>query len=551
MHYTLVQTHQARQGAPPAITREVASPTSIVAPRQAVHVVSSDDELIDLTGTEHDADAEMSCMTNEAVHCPVCHRTLSALDISQQLAHVNECLDRMGPSHDQSISIAPSLKRCSSLPRAGDGGGCMTATHELDLEICTEIDDESRYTTHVPDLGMEERVMLDDESTFSSPRSTSVHVPLLPPRDEPVEMGLPRDEFEQVAPVQVQGAAEDTKLAQLAASAATGGQFEARAVRRTATGFTSVALTAEEIGRTTACTVYTDVLPRELADAILKRFVEESKKIRQGKGQYIYDKRIAHERLSTGFTVPETLSPKMNGSKRDKQWELDGFMDELRYARSAIASVVKRERAKRPKPPAIAVSCWMPNYCAVNIYRTGEDYTGVHSDPLTSLGPQCIIGSLSLGAARTFRLKPADTTDKSVGETTSYSLRLPHNSLLVMWEGCQENFRHEVPKEIVFPLHEMYGPIRVNLTFRQRRFEWSKRAPLCACGSKAKLKPVLKPGENYGRYCWLCPSHRGPSCGFFEWNENVLVKTGNRAVDDEAAARHEHFQLMKRRTGRR
>jgi hypothetical protein len=56
------------------------------------------------------------------------------------------------------------------------------------------------------------------------------------------------------------------------------------------------------------------------------------------------------------------------------------------------------ERAPpQPYPPRLAVSSWEPNYCVANLYRTGEDFTGIHSDPLTQLGPQCIIGSLSLG----------------------------------------------------------------------------------------------------------------------------------------------------------
>jgi hypothetical protein len=36
---------------------------------------------------------------------------------------------------------------------------------------------------------------------------------------------------------------------------------------------------------------------------------------------------------------------------------------------------------------------------------SGADYTGAHSDPLTELGPCCIIASLSLGAARLFKVK--------------------------------------------------------------------------------------------------------------------------------------------------
>ena len=63
------------------------------------------------------------------------------------------------------------------------------------------------------------------------------------------------------------------------------------------------------------------------------------------------------------------------------------------------------------------------------------------------------IASLSLGATRKFQIRK-----KTGGEITNYWLE--HGSLLVMHPGCQESWKHQVPKT--------NSPVgqRVNLTFR-------------------------------------------------------------------------------------
>jgi alkylated DNA repair dioxygenase AlkB len=91
------------------------------------------------------------------------------------------------------------------------------------------------------------------------------------------------------------------------------------------------------------------------------------------------------------------------------------------------------------------------NAVLCNLYRDGNDSVGLHADAEPEMGP--VIGSLSLGADRLFRLR--DKAGKAI-----FSERLPHGSLLIMAGKVQKNFKHEVPKEpgITEP--------RINLTFR-------------------------------------------------------------------------------------
>lgn len=87
--------------------------------------------------------------------------------------------------------------------------------------------------------------------------------------------------------------------------------------------------------------------------------------------------------------------------------------------------------------------------CLLNLYHTGEEGLGWHSD-----GERTPVASLSLGAARRFVLK-----HKESKETTE--LILSHGDLLVMEGETQDHWQHRVP-----PMKRVRDP-RINLTFRQ------------------------------------------------------------------------------------
>lgn len=89
-----------------------------------------------------------------------------------------------------------------------------------------------------------------------------------------------------------------------------------------------------------------------------------------------------------------------------------------------------------------------------NQYRNGQDSNGYHADDEPELGDAPAIASISLGATRTFRLKP-----KQKG-TTSIPIQLNHGDLLLMEPGCQEDWVHTIPKT------KQDCGVRVNWTFR-------------------------------------------------------------------------------------
>jgi len=180
-----------------------------------------------------------------------------------------------------------------------------------------------------------------------------------------------------------------------------------------------------------------------------------------------------------------------------------------------------------------------------NLYKDEGDFLGAHSDPVESIGPWAVVASFTLGAARQFRMKPVGTIRvraEGGGRVTSYSVRLPHNSLLICWEGFQEFWRHEVPKDAQLARHPISGSTRLNFTFRRSDGQVARRRPLCHCGRKAHLKPVLKEASRHrGRYFWSCANPRVKkgvyqTCDFFRWDDEVVAEALARQAQPAGGA---------------
>ena len=89
-----------------------------------------------------------------------------------------------------------------------------------------------------------------------------------------------------------------------------------------------------------------------------------------------------------------------------------------------------------------------------NLYRNEKDSNGWHADNEKELGRDPIIASISLGETRKFQIK--NNTNKE----SKCNLELTHGSLLLMKEGSQIHYKHQLPKS-TSPKNA-----RINLTFR-------------------------------------------------------------------------------------
>jgi alkylated DNA repair dioxygenase AlkB len=94
------------------------------------------------------------------------------------------------------------------------------------------------------------------------------------------------------------------------------------------------------------------------------------------------------------------------------------------------------------------------NSVLLNFYRSGNDSVSWHSDDEKELGAQPIIGSVSFGGIRKFRLR------NKKNKKLIHNIELENGSLLIMSGLTQKYWEHEIPKT------KKKVAERVNLTFR-------------------------------------------------------------------------------------
>ncbi|QFZ28957.1 putative alpha-ketoglutarate-dependent dioxygenase [Clavispora lusitaniae] len=157
---------------------------------------------------------------------------------------------------------------------------------------------------------------------------------------------------------------------------------------------------------------------------------------------------------------------------------------------------------------------WAAEYCLVNYYEKLSNNLDWHSDRLSHIGPHNYIASVSLGCTRLFRLRSNHKKNAPI-----FEIPLPHNSLLVMRPGCQEEYKHcvnSMSKSVA--LHPEVGSTRFGLTFRHYPPEFIKNSPRCKCGLGMTLRRAFKSVDTRGRYFWSCENkYQNKDCGDFHW----------------------------------
>jgi alkylated DNA repair dioxygenase AlkB len=90
----------------------------------------------------------------------------------------------------------------------------------------------------------------------------------------------------------------------------------------------------------------------------------------------------------------------------------------------------------------------------LNLYRDGKDSMGWHRDNEKELGTNPVIGSVSFGAARTFKLRHYENKKEL------RTIELINGSFLLMAGETQHYWEHQISKT-----SNQVGP-RINITFR-------------------------------------------------------------------------------------
>ncbi|KAF2134404.1 hypothetical protein P153DRAFT_278887 [Dothidotthia symphoricarpi CBS 119687] len=297
----------------------------------------------------------------------------------------------------------------------------------------------------------------------------------------------------------------------------------------------------EDIEAHTPCSIIHNFLPPKQADALLLQLLEDAPtyqklefklfdrvvwsphtfcfyvnslaEAEEQKAEYIYDGRKVED---VRQSLPEMLNacPQVEEAvNREIQRRIQDF-----YPNG------KKLKYQSPHP-------WKANTAFVNCYDGPQENVGYHADQLTYLGPRAVIGSLSLGVAREFRVRrivaEGDEYRKADGSLADaqgqISIHLPHNSLLIMHAEMQEEWKHSIaPAQAIDP-HPLAKSKRLNITYRFYKDNLHpKFTPMCHCKVPTVLRCATRKKESRGRYMWMCHTNYVPGqdgCSFFQWAE--------------------------------
>lgn len=319
----------------------------------------------------------------------------------------------------------------------------------------------------------------------------------------------------------------------------------------------------EDVAAHTPCTIIHNFLPQEEANQLLVELLDESEHFSR------YEFQLFNRTVQSPHTACVYVSTPEEYKQQTSEYTYGGTYrsnvrqatPQLRSTSRKVQRIVNEEIQKRinevyPEGKKLKFQSskeWRPNAAFVNCYNGPMESVGYHSDELTYLGPHPVIGSLSLGVEREFRVRrivPQDDGEEDEEDDESnqdrinspsrptkdqraaaaradaqgqISIHLPHNSLLVMHAEMQEEWKHAItPAQTVSP-HSVAGNRRINITYRWYRDTLHPRyTPRCRCGTHAILRCAQRKQETRGRYMWTCHAGYTPGkegCSFFQWAE--------------------------------
>ncbi|ODQ75888.1 hypothetical protein LIPSTDRAFT_48567 [Lipomyces starkeyi NRRL Y-11557] len=273
--------------------------------------------------------------------------------------------------------------------------------------------------------------------------------------------------------------------------------------------------TPASIASLTPCTFHPFFLPPHLADSLLRQLLDDSIHWRPNQFR-LFNREVASPHTTSFYVNPQHFdefrdSYRYNGAIIK---DVRPFSDIMIHVQKLVEDTVSTELEKRGYRHFQYKGKWVADVAFCNRYNGPGEAVGYHSDRLTYLGPMPVIASLSLGVTREFRLREICTPSQT------YSLHLPHNSLLIMHAPCQEKFKHSVIPTRTVDSHPIAGISRINITYRMYRpcFSTSK-IPVCQCGISMILRCVSKKQDSLGRYFWSCSAsyQQDKGCEEFVW----------------------------------
>lgn len=306
------------------------------------------------------------------------------------------------------------------------------------------------------------------------------------------------------------------------------------------------------------CSFHLNIFPKDLAERLLSFLVKESESWRRRKF-YLFGRQVSSPHTSAMYSKNKELLVSQKATYNGERIsQIRQYTADMERAGEIVQTIVRQEIAKRKDLGLEFIDLHRPWYCDVvlaNCYADRTESVGYHADQLTHIGPGAVIASVSLGTTREFRLVPkkkdsSNIRDESMGpnekEKHPVSVHLPHNSLIIMHAGCQEDWKHSLmPSTKTLTPHPVSGQKRLNLTYRMYLPELAEdKIPKCHCKRPMILRAIpandanadanhsesismvssCPRHENY-RYLWQCSSpyvNESP-CSFSAWLDPYTV----------------------------
>ncbi|KAM3473376.1 hypothetical protein MY8738_008404 [Beauveria namnaoensis] len=264
-----------------------------------------------------------------------------------------------------------------------------------------------------------------------------------------------------------------------------------------------------DVSEHTPCTIIHNFLPPDVANELLKELLAESETFERITFK-LFDNVVSSPHTSSFYvdSYEEMMSQKSefyyNGAQLT---DVRRITPQLSKVKPIVQETVNKEiqhRIKTRYPGGKKLKYqsphpWVPNSAFVNCYNGAQQSVGYHSDQLTYLGPRAVIGSISLGVAREFRVRrvlPKDAETRTAQDSDAegqISIHLPQNSLLVMHAEMQEEWKHCIVPALSIDPHPIAGNRRINITYRDYRAQMHpSQTPRCACKIPCVLRVVQR-----------------------------------------------------------
>ncbi|ODQ81262.1 hypothetical protein BABINDRAFT_7074 [Babjeviella inositovora NRRL Y-12698] len=250
-------------------------------------------------------------------------------------------------------------------------------------------------------------------------------------------------------------------------------------------------------------------LPPDLAERLL--FFLNKNEAYSNRRFYLFGQKCMsnHDNVMFGSSndgVTEKAEIIYNG--RSVSNNIQPYNDDLSILQVLVEDFINREIEKQIEEHTLTpfqLLQWRGDICNVNRYQTKENNLDWHSDRLSYIGPHNFIASMSLGATRHFKIRRQYPVKQNPNPI--YSIPLPHNTLLLMRPGCQEEFKHCImgsKQPIDLYPDPKIGETRINVTMRYYRDDLVNYRPKCDCGINMVLRRSYKDVKLRGRYFWSC-----------------------------------------------